>query len=76
MKRKAKIDKNEALYNCQHQAALKAVNMYFNNISKSIDWMYTQNPLLGNVVPNDMIKVGRFDKLMGFIYTQLEDNKR
>ena len=74
--RKAKIDKNEALYNCQHQAALKAVNMYFNNISKSIDWMYTRNPLLGNVVPNDMLKVGRFGKLMQFIYDRLEENTR
>jgi hypothetical protein len=75
MKRKAKIDKNEALYNCQHQAALKAVNMYFNNISKATDWMYTRNPLLGDVVPNDMLKIGRFDKLMKFIYDQISVDK-
>jgi hypothetical protein len=75
MKRKAKIDKNETLYNCQYQATLKAVNMYFNNISKATDWMYIENPLLGHVTPVSMLKVGRFDKLIQFIYDQLSDDK-
>jgi uncharacterized protein (DUF2384 family) len=73
MKRKAKFD--QILFECQYVAALKAVDAYFNNESKSIDWMYTRNPLLGDVIPKDMIKVGRFDKLMGFIYTQLAEDK-
>jgi len=75
MKRKAKIDKNETLYNCQYQATLKAVNMYFNNISKATDWMYTENPLLGHITPVSMLKVGRFDKLMKFIYDQISVEK-
>ena len=73
MKRKAKWD--QILFECQYVAALKVVDSFFNNESKSIDWMYTRNPLLGDVSPVSMIKVGRFDKLMQFIYTQLEENK-
>jgi len=73
MKRKAKFD--QILFECQYVAALKAVDGFFNNESKSIDWMYTRNPLLEDVIPKDMIKVGRFDKLMGFIYTQLAEDK-
>jgi hypothetical protein len=72
MKRKAK---DKSLYECQYQAALKVVNVYFNDESKSMDWMYTRNLLLGDVVPKDMILAGRFDKLMRFIYTQLEENR-
>jgi hypothetical protein len=73
MKRKAKFNKD--LFDCQYQATFKAVNGFFNNESKATDWMYTRNPLLGDVVPVDMIKIGRFDKLMKFIYTQLEENR-
>jgi hypothetical protein len=32
-----------------------------------------QNPMLGDVAPGDMIKVGRFKKLQKFIQTALED---
>jgi Protein of unknown function (DUF2384). len=75
MKRKAKIDKNVALYNCQYQASLKAVNAYFNDLEKAALWMNMQNPLLGNVTPISMLKVGRFDKLQKFIYDQIGDDK-
>jgi hypothetical protein len=30
-------------------------------------WFHTRNPLLGNVSPRDMIRLGRFGKLMRFI---------
>ena len=54
MKRKAKFD--QILFECQYVAALKVVDTFFNNESKSIDWMYTRNPLLGDVSPVSMIK--------------------
>jgi hypothetical protein len=73
MKKKSTFDKK--LYECQWQASLKAVNFYFNNEVKSILWMQIKNPLLGNVSPETMLKAGRFDKLMKFIYTQLEKDK-
>lgn len=69
---KKQLDK--ALYECQYQASLKAVNFYFDNEDKSILWMEIENPLLGNVSPITMLKMGRFDKLMDFIYVQSKEN--
>ena len=73
MKRKPKFD--QILFECQYVAALKAVDAYFNNESKATDWMYIENPLLGHVTPVSKLKVGRFDKLIQFIYDQLSDDK-
>lgn len=64
------------LFNCQYKACLKALNMFFKDESTKIQWMLTINPFLGNISPIDMLKVGRFDKLINFIYTQLEEGKR
>ncbi len=41
---------------------------------KANAWFKTQNPLLGDVSPYWMIYVGRIDKLLKFIETQLEGN--
>lgn len=30
-------------------------------------WFHTRNPMLGNVTPRDMIRLGRFGKLIRFI---------
>lgn len=68
-----RFDKN--LIACQYQAALKAVDMFFHDMSKSELWMISTNPLLGNISPNAMLNIGRFDKLMNFIYTQIRENK-
>lgn len=62
------------LFDCQYNAALKAVDMFFNDIQRSKFWLICINPLLGNVSPVSMLKVGRFDKLMNFIYTSLDEN--
>lgn len=76
MKRKTKANKAEIdlFYESQYQAALKAANMYFHNLSKAKIWMGTQNPLLGNISPDTMLKIGRFDKLQQFIYDQMSEN--
>lgn len=71
-----KVNKDKALFDCQHQTILKVVNGFFKDMSKSIDWMYTRNPLLGNIIPKEMLQAGRFDKLIKLIHIQLEDNKR
>ena len=39
-------------------------------------WMTTPNPLLGNVAPLDMIRKGRGRKLIQFVETSIEENKR
>lgn len=70
------MDNEFALHECQYKASLKAANMFFHDVVKAESWMNTENYLLGNVTPRDMIKIGRFDKLIDFIYTQLAENKK
>ena len=66
----------DVLYNCQYNAVLKTVNnMFFHNEEKSKLWIESPNPLLGNVSPVSMLKIGRFDKLMRVIYTSIYENE-
>jgi hypothetical protein len=55
--------------------ALSLVAQYFNNEHKTVLWFKTQNPLLGNIAPRDMIRVGRFRKLYRFILNALGENE-
>jgi len=56
--------------------ALALVAQYFKDGQKTVLWFKTPNPLLGNVAPRDMIRVGRFNKLHRFITNALADNER
>lgn len=55
--------------------ALSLVAQYFKNEPKTILWFKTQNPLLGNISPRDMIRIGRFKKLYQFIVNALAENE-
>ncbi len=54
---------------------LNLVGNFFNDESKTMLWFQMPNPLLGNMTPRDMIRVGRFHKLLKFIQTALDENK-
>jgi len=56
--------------------ALALVAQYFKDEQKTVLWFKTSNPLLGNVAPRDMIRVGRFKKLHRFILNALNENER
>lgn len=56
--------------------AINLVANFFADGDKAMLWFQTPNPLLGNMTPRDMIRVGRFKKLLKFIQTALEENKR
>jgi uncharacterized protein (DUF2384 family) len=56
--------------------ALNLVANFFKDEQKTILWFNTPNPLLGNMTPRDMIRIGRFKKLLNFIQTALDENKR
>jgi len=71
-----KSKENKALHECQYKASVKAVNMFFRDIVKAEIWMNAENYLLGGITPRDMIQIGRFDKLIDLIYTQIEENKQ
>jgi hypothetical protein len=55
--------------------ALSLVAQYFKNEHKTVLWFKTQNPLLGNIAPRDMIRIGRFKKLQRFILSALGENE-
>jgi hypothetical protein len=50
------------------------VNTYFNDEKKTTQWLNTENPLLGNQEPVQMIFAGRTEKLKNFIEQQLLGN--
>ena len=46
------------------------------DVHKTALWFTASNPLLGNMAPRDMIRVGRYKKLFKFIFNVLSENKR
>ncbi len=56
--------------------ALNLVASFFKDEDKTILWFSMPNSLLGGLSPRDMIRVGRFKKLLKFIHTAIEENKR
>lgn len=44
--------------------------------AKTTLWFTALNPLLGNIAPRDMIRIGRYKKLFKFIYNALAENMR
>lgn len=53
--------------------ALNLVAGFFQDTEKTILWFSIPNPLLGDISPRDMIRVGRFKKLLNFIQTALNE---
>ena len=56
--------------------AINLVGSYFDDQEKTVLWFRIPNPLLGGMSPRDMIRIGRFRKLLNFIQTALDENKR
>jgi len=48
---------------------------FFNSDVKTKLWLQTPNPMLGNTAPRDMIRVGRYPKLLKFVTQALEDGQ-
>ena len=44
--------------------------------AKTIAWFKAKNPLLGDISPRDMIRLGRFDRLRKFIVKAMVENNR
>ncbi|MFH1829574.1 MAG: hypothetical protein ABH871_02190 [Pseudomonadota bacterium] len=55
---------------------INLVGGYFGDINKTMLWFQTPNPLLGNITPAQMIKVGQFNKLLSFIQVALSENRK
>jgi len=54
--------------------ALALVGEFFNDFDKTTLWFRVPNPLLGGIAPRDMIRIGRFKKLLKYIQTALNQN--
>ncbi len=54
--------------------AINLVGEFFKDENQTILWFQTPNPLLGSISPKEMIKRGRFRKLLQFIQTALTEN--
>lgn len=57
--------------------AYRMVKEFFKNDNEKVYlWFHSANPLLGGLVPMCMIVLGRYKRLLKFIETQLEENKK
>ena len=54
--------------------AINLVGNFFQNEQETALWFQTPNPLLGGITPKEMIRRGRFRKLLNFIQTALAEN--
>jgi len=55
---------------------LNLVADFFKDKDKTILWFKMPNPLLGDMSPKDMIRAGRFKKLLKFIQSALDENQK
>lgn len=46
------------------------------DVDKTVTWFKARNPLLGDVSPRDMIRLGRFERLRKFIINAILDKSR
>jgi antitoxin Xre/MbcA/ParS-like protein len=49
------------------------VYQFFGNEVKTKLWLQTPNPLLGDVSPRDMLRLGRYNKLLRFVTQAMEE---
>jgi len=57
--------------------ARKMIKEHFNGSPVKTDlWFRLENPMLGGKSPNDFIRIGRIDKLLLFIESAIDENKR
>lgn len=62
---------------------LEEIAVVINSVAQVFDgdstktalWFRTRNPMLGDVAPRDMIRLGRFDRLRRFIISAMADSR-
>lgn len=51
------------------------VFQFFNDDMKARVWLRTPNPMLGGVSPRDMMRMGRYDRLLSFVTQAIEEGR-
>ena len=46
------------------------------DVEKTTAWFKTRNPLLGDISPRDMIRLGRYERLRKFIINAMSENSK
>lgn len=59
----AVVERFQAIANTCNMVA----EIFDGDIEKTALWFKTKNPLLGDITPRDMIRLGRYDRLRKFI---------
>lgn len=49
---------------------------FHGDAGKTALWFTTLNPLLGNIAPRDMIRFGKYKKLLKFVMNAISNSKR
>lgn|SRR5579859_4911248 len=73
MKDKEEQFSEEQELNYQIQSIVDTISEVLGE-EKAKLWMTAKNPLLGNQTPLEMLSLGRYNKLVEFINTQLREN--
>jgi len=55
--------------------AYELVYNFFNDKEKANLWLSTPNPMLGNIIPQTLIQIGKGEKLLKIIKELLDENK-
>lgn len=58
------------------EAAALVREFFGGDAVKTAEWFTSPNPLLGMITPQQLIDLGRGEKLLKFVKDQLEENKR
>lgn len=48
---------------------------FFNDDKKTRVWLQTPNPMLGGVSPREMVRMGRYDRLLQFVRQAIEEGR-
>lgn len=51
------------------------VQVFDGDVDKAVVWFKTRNPLLGDVAPRDMIRLGRYEGLRKFIASAMVEGR-
>jgi uncharacterized protein (DUF2384 family) len=58
----------------EHNAAKALLVLIFGDEAKALLWLKTPNPMLGGIIPSDMIyKFGRGNTLIKFMINQIQE---
>ncbi|MFA1289668.1 hypothetical protein ACDJ03_18295 [Xanthomonas axonopodis pv. nakataecorchori] len=50
-------------------------DIFEGDTAKTALWFKTKNPLLGDITPRDMVRLGRHDRLRRFIVTAIQEDQ-